>query len=419
MNPIQVAKIPWWIGAIALLMTLTFLTTVGALVYMGLQHGESTSAFWYLLGVLSAAEMTILSFCFGSSIGSWAKNSLLTQTAAPLPPPSPPLPPTPVPPVEPTEPLSTQEPVLSSPFDLAPDWFKWALHEIGTKEDPGNHGAALARYRELAHAGSDGEPWCAIFANAALESVGLRGTRSASSQSFRSSSDFVPLAGPALGALAVFWRGSRTSGLGHVGFYRGEDTSRVWVLGGNESDMVQIEALAKDSPSFGLIGYWWPATRAKPPVSPIIMPAGSPISVRVDPTRQSVPSGRQRRITATIFATANDLQSSAYSDRLVRNDVPAVALPFHFPPPQRSVRLWNTNDQSKTVTAIVDDVGPHNTHDPYWDEGRRPLVEGQYANQTPDQTGHIPTNMAAIDLNLLAAQALGIDGKGLVDWEFV
>src|SRR2546425_3321864 len=133
----------------------------------------------------------------------------------------------------------------------APAWYIWAWHELGARELPDNRGPAIRRYISLAHAGAEGDPWCAIFVNAALEASGIRGTRSASSQSFRNHPDFVKLAGPALGAVAVFWRGSHSSGLGHVGFYRGERDGYVWALGGNEGDMVQIEAMAKNGSTFG------------------------------------------------------------------------------------------------------------------------------------------------------------------------
>lgn len=158
----------------------------------------------------------------------------------------------------------------------SPPWFKFALHEVGTREEPGNTGAAIKRYIDLAHCGAQGQPWCAIFANACLEASGIPGTRSPGSQSFRSDKNFVHLAGPALGAVAVFWRGSRASGLGHVGFYRGETANYVYTLGGNEGDMVQIEPLAKAAGSFGLIGYWWPKSVPLPTIQPVPMPAGTP-----------------------------------------------------------------------------------------------------------------------------------------------
>lgn len=160
-------------------------------------------------------------------------------------------------------------------FASAPLWFLWALQEIGTRELPGNTGPAIRRYIALAHAGAEGDPWCAIFTNAAMESCGIPGTRSASSQSFRHDSGFKSLGGPALGALAVFWRGSKGSGLGHVGFYRGELDGHVWVLGGNEGDMVQIEALPVNGSSMGLRGYWWPMSVPLPEIRPVTMPQWS------------------------------------------------------------------------------------------------------------------------------------------------
>jgi uncharacterized protein (TIGR02594 family) len=166
-----------------------------------------------------------------------------------------------------------QTPLL---FTNAPPWFRAALHEIGTREEPENNGAAIRRYVTLAHAGAEGEPWCAIFANAMLESCGVHGTRSASSQSFREDSNFVRMAGPALGAIVVFYRGGRNSGHGHVGFYRGETANYIYTLGGNESDMVEIEPLPKATSSFGLVGYYWPKSVTVPAIAPVIMPAGSP-----------------------------------------------------------------------------------------------------------------------------------------------
>ena len=106
----------------------------------------------------------------------------------------------------------------------------------------------------------------------ALCNPAVRGTMSASSQSFRSNDNFVKLDGPALGAVTVFWRISPNSGKGHVGFYRGETSESVYVLGGNEGDMVQIEPMSKNQ----LIGYWWPRSINPPAVGRIPIPPGTP-----------------------------------------------------------------------------------------------------------------------------------------------
>jgi len=167
-------------------------------------------------------------------------------------------------------PVITQRPTISPPLPPAmisqvapsnnlPPWFIAAQKEIGKREDPGNRGPVVQRYINLAHCGSQGDPWCAIFVNAMLESVGVIGTKSPSSQSFRANSHFVPLEAPALGAIVVFWRGNQVSGLGHVGFYNGEQDDYISTLGGNESDMVRVEMLPSHGTAFGLRGYYWPA----------------------------------------------------------------------------------------------------------------------------------------------------------------
>lgn len=60
--------------------------------------------------------------------------------------------------------------------------------------------------------------------------------------------------GIVLGAVAVFWRGSRAGTSGHVAFVAGDDATTVHVLGGNQSDGVSITRLGKDR----LLGCRWP-----------------------------------------------------------------------------------------------------------------------------------------------------------------
>jgi uncharacterized protein (TIGR02594 family) len=155
-----------------------------------------------------------------------------------------------------------------------PEWYRLASKEIGVHEEGNNSGPKLAEYRRLAQCGSDHDPWCAIFANAMLASCTppVPGTRSPSSQSFIKSPLFVKLAGPALGAIVVFWRGSPRSDLGHVGFYRGESADSIYTLGGNEGDMVQIEPVKKHQ----LRGYWWPVSKPQPAIGKITVPPGKP-----------------------------------------------------------------------------------------------------------------------------------------------
>lgn len=161
----------------------------------------------------------------------------------------------------------------------SPAWYGPALKEIGQHETGNNAGPAVARFIKEGHCGALGDPWCAIFVNAKLETNGVRGTRSASSQSFAHSPLFTKLSGPALGAIVVYWRGKRMSGLGHVGFYAGERDGYIWTVGGNEGDMVANEAFPEQSPTFGLVGFYWPASVALPRIGSIAIAAGTPSKI--------------------------------------------------------------------------------------------------------------------------------------------
>lgn len=147
-----------------------------------------------------------------------------------------------------------------------PAWYLAAIKEIGVRELPQNRGPDIRRYIALGHCGAEGDPWCAIFVNAMLETSGIPGTRSAMARSFERHKNFIKLAGPALGCIVTFWRGVKSQGFGHVGFYAGEETGRVLTLGGNESDMVRVEDYPKASARFGLSGYYWPKSVVLPTI---------------------------------------------------------------------------------------------------------------------------------------------------------
>jgi hypothetical protein len=120
----------------------------------------------------------------------------------------------------------------------------------------------------------------------------------------------------------------------------------------------------------------------------------------------------QTNITATVFGG----QRSAYGGH-INNSGCGVALPFHFIGDRPKVRV-SCPEKGTSVDCDIVDVGPWNgrtvqTSDPYWLTNTRPQAESG-----TDLIGR-KTNGAGIDLTPGAAQALGIDGKGLVSWEFV
>jgi len=148
---------------------------------------------------------------------------------------------------------------------IEPKWVTNGLKDLGFHETGINRG--IEKFIDQARCGALGDPWCAIWANAKLEQSKIPGTRSPSSQSFRTNENFVKLDKPALGAIAVYTRGKPNSGLGHVGFYMGETKSQVLTLGGNESDAVRKQF----EPKIRLVGYFWPKS--------VDLPTGGAIKV--------------------------------------------------------------------------------------------------------------------------------------------
>lgn len=126
------------------------------------------------------------------------------------------------------------------------------------------------------------------------------------------------------------------------------------------------------------------------------------------PAPKPATPGFNTGIVATVFGGAADLETSAYDGKRIDDSVLGVALPAWLP--NTKVRVYNG---SKSIVADVMDVGPWNTNDPYWKNGSRPQAESG-----TDMRGR-HTNKAGIDLTPATARALGIDGKGVVDWEFV
>ena len=126
-----------------------------------------------------------------------------------------------------------------------PLWLKIARSFIGVKETPGpKHSATIMDWlRKLKSWIKDDEtPWCGTFVAAVMQEAGLpypavyvRAKEWASYGANLRSTHVAP------GAILVFSR----EGGGHVGFYVGEDSTAYHVLGGNQSNAVNITRIAK------------------------------------------------------------------------------------------------------------------------------------------------------------------------------
>lgn len=126
-----------------------------------------------------------------------------------------------------------------------PRWFVEAKKHLGVKEIPGakHNSTVMMMLAKLKAWWSDDEtPWCGVFVAHCMREVGLpvpqhwmRAKAWADYGSNLRATHVAP------GAILVFAR----KGGGHVGFYVGEDAAFYHVLGGNQSNAVNVMRIAK------------------------------------------------------------------------------------------------------------------------------------------------------------------------------
>lgn len=91
---------------------------------------------------------------------------------------------------------------------------------------------------------NDEVAWCAAFVNSVLETCALPQTGKLNARSFLELGQKTNQ--PIIGDLAVFWRNSPQSVFGHVGFFIKELNNKIYVLGGNQDNEINIKAYPKD-----------------------------------------------------------------------------------------------------------------------------------------------------------------------------
>ena len=138
-------------------------------------------------------------------------------------------------------------------------------------------------------------------------------------------------------------------------------------------------------------------------------PQPQPHSVQTLPPELH-PAQKNTHIICTVFGGSADANQSAYDGHWITDTEPGCALPFHFPKPVPRITIIGPRG---TVTVPIVDVGPLSkawptpAGDTYWTTGARPRAE---------TIGY--RSKAGIDLTPATAKAVGIDGKGFVDWYF-
>ena len=156
-------------------------------------------------------------------------------------------------------------------------WMETAESLLGTKEKPGT--ANNPEIIEWAKAiggwvanfyTKDEIPWCGLFVAHCLDEHGM-----ATPKNPLSALEYGKLGEgldePSFGAIMVFTR----KGGGHVGFYVSEDDEAYHILGGNQSDMVNITRISKDR----LTAIRWPSEFDLVHTGPIVGELDDPLSI--------------------------------------------------------------------------------------------------------------------------------------------
>ncbi|PZM07575.1 TIGR02594 family protein [Rhizobium tubonense] len=147
---------------------------------------------------------------------------------------------------------------------IEPRWLTAARKYIGLKEvvGSGNNPEIVAMWVKLGLPfRDDATPWCAGFVGFVLENSGIKSTRSGLALSYEKWG--IPISKPIVGAIVTFKR----LGGGHVGFVVGKDAAgNLMVLGGNQSDAVNIKAFTPDRVPTSIR---WPAKEPIPSLSPL------------------------------------------------------------------------------------------------------------------------------------------------------
>lgn len=129
-----------------------------------------------------------------------------------------------------------------TPYEIAQTY-------IGTVETPGpaNTPVIIEMYASVGHdwVEHDSVAWCAAFVGHCIERAGLRSTRRLNARSYLDWGVPVDLADAQEGDVVVFSRGDPSGWKGHVGFFVRATASSIEVLGGNQSDAVNIRRYSK------------------------------------------------------------------------------------------------------------------------------------------------------------------------------
>jgi uncharacterized protein (TIGR02594 family) len=142
-------------------------------------------------------------------------------------------------------------------------WLQEATRLMGVRERSGAASNPVildwARDLDISYSGDD-VAWCGLFVAHCLRTALPDEPLPSNPLGARNYERFGVSCEPQVGAVATFWRNSRTSGLGHVGFMVGTRSDAHLIRGGNQSDQVRDAWVPKSR----FVGARWPSTGGTP-----------------------------------------------------------------------------------------------------------------------------------------------------------
>lgn len=132
---------------------------------------------------------------------------------------------------------------IKQPDGIIPAPLMTAVSEIGTQEIPGpKHNNRILEYFKASGRDdivSDEVPWCSAFIAYCFHRWNYKFDTTLMARSWLSFG--LPVDEPIIGDLLIFYRGNKNDGVsGHVGFYFGKTKKQYLVLGGNQSNEVNV-----------------------------------------------------------------------------------------------------------------------------------------------------------------------------------
>lgn len=130
-----------------------------------------------------------------------------------------------------------------------------ALSQYGVTETLGeNHNQIILNYfKDIGKqwVTTDETAWCSAFVNWVALKANKEQSGALTARSWLKVG--TPTRTPKLGDVVVFWRSSKQSWKGHVGFFVGysQDKQYIYCLGGNQNNQVNIKAY----PAYRLLGF--------------------------------------------------------------------------------------------------------------------------------------------------------------------